>query len=91
MKTITISLNGREVSGPSGTTILDLASQVGIHIPTLCHHPLLKSVGACRVCLVEDLKTGRVLASCVTPIAEGMEIRTDSPAAVTARRGVLEL
>lgn len=91
MKTITISLNGREVSGPSGTTILDLASQVGIHIPTLCHHPLLKSAGACRVCLVEDLKTGRVLASCVTPIAEGMEIRTDSPAAVTARRGVLEL
>ncbi|MBM4328949.1 MAG: 4Fe-4S dicluster domain-containing protein [Deltaproteobacteria bacterium] len=91
MKTITISLNGKEVSGRSGTTILDLASQVGIHIPTLCHHPLLKSVGACRVCLVEDVKTGRVLASCVTPIAEGMEIRTDSAAAVAARRGVLEL
>ncbi len=91
METVTISLNGREVAGPSGTTILDLARQVGVEIPTLCHHPLLKSVGACRVCLVEDVKTGRLLASCVTPISNGLEILTDSPVAVAARRGVLEL
>ncbi|MCX5861762.1 MAG: molybdopterin-dependent oxidoreductase [Desulfomonile sp.] len=91
METVTISLNGREVAGLSGTTILDLARQVGVTIPTLCHHPVLKSVGACRVCLVEDAKTGRFLASCVTPITKGMEILTDSPAAVAARRGVLEL
>jgi formate dehydrogenase (NADP+) alpha subunit len=91
LETVTISLNGREVAGPPGTTILDLARQVGIETPTLCHHPLLKSAGACRVCLVEDVKTGRVIASCVTPITKGMEILTDSQAAVTARRGVLEL
>lgn len=91
METVTISLNGREVAGPPGTTILDLARQVGIEIPTLCHHPLLKSAGACRVCLVEEVKTGRVVASCVTPITKGMEILTDSPAAMAARRGVLEL
>ncbi len=91
METVTISLNGREVAGPPGTTILDLAKQVGVDIPTLCHHPLLKNAGACRVCLVEDVKSGRLLASCVTPISQGMEILTDSPTAVTGRRGVLEL
>jgi len=52
---------------------------------------MLKSVGACRICLVEEMKTGRLLASCVTPISEGMEILVDSPNAVLARRGVLEL
>ena len=88
METVTISLNGREVAGPPGTTILDLAKQVGVEIPTLCHHPLLKSAGACRVCLVEDAKSGRLLASCVTPISKGMEILTDSSTAVAARRGV---
>ncbi len=91
METVTISLNRREVAGPAGTTILDLAKQAGVDIPTLCHHPLLRSAGACRVCLVEDVKSGRLLASCVTPISQGMEIMTHSPAAVSARRDVLEL
>jgi len=91
LETVTISMNNREVSGSPGTTILDLARQVGVDIPTLCHHPLLQNVGACRVCLVEEMKTGRLLASCVTPIAQGMEVRTDTPSAFQARRGVLEL
>lgn len=91
MDTVTISLNGREVSGQPGTTVLDLSRQIGVRIPTLCQHPALKSVGACRVCLVEEVKTGRLLASCVTPISEGMEILVDSPNAIQARRGVLEL
>ena len=91
METVTITLNGRQFAGPPGTTILELAKQVGVQIPTLCHHPLLRTAGACRVCLVEDVKTGRLVASCVTPIAAGMEIQTESPAAFKARRGVLEL
>jgi formate dehydrogenase alpha subunit len=91
VETVTITLNGRQFAGPPGTTILELAKQVGVQIPTLCHHPLLRTAGACRVCLVEDVKTGRLVASCVTPIAAGMEIQTESPAAFKARRGVLEL
>lgn len=91
MKNVTISLNGRVVAGEPNTTILGLAKQVGVHIPTLCHHPLLDNSGACRVCLVEEARTGRLLASCVTPIAEGMVILTHSANAVSARRGVLEL
>jgi predicted molibdopterin-dependent oxidoreductase YjgC len=91
VETVTISLNGGVVAGTPGTTILDLARQVGVEIPTLCHHPLLESSGACRLCLVEEKKTGRLLTSCVTPIADGMEILTHSANAVSARRGVLEL
>ncbi len=91
METVTISLNGRLVAGTPHTTILDLARQVGVEIPTLCHHPLLKNSGACRVCLVEETKTRSLLASCVTPIADGMQIQVNSAHAVSARRGVLEL
>lgn len=91
MESVTISLDGRVVAGAPGTTILELAKQVGVGIPTLCHHPLLKNAGVCRVCLVEEVKTSKVVASCVTPIADGMEILTHSPNAMDARRGVLEL
>ena len=69
LQAITITLDGREVSGYPGMTILELAKESGINIPTLCHDPQLASVGACRVCLVEDERTGALLASCVTPIA----------------------
>jgi NADH dehydrogenase/NADH:ubiquinone oxidoreductase subunit G len=58
LKKITITLNGSEVSGNEGMSILELAQENGIYIPTLCHDPNLKPVGACRVCLVEDEKTG---------------------------------
>lgn len=88
---VTLSLNGRELSGKPGDSILELARQAGETIPTLCHHPLLTGAGACRVCLVEEVKSGRMLASCITPISDGMEILTHSPKAVQARRGVLEL
>ena len=87
METVTISLNGRVVAGTPGTTILDLARQVGVEIPTLCYHPLLESSGVCRLCLVEEGKTGRLLTSCVTPIADGMEVLTHSANVVSARRG----
>lgn len=91
METITVSLNGREYAGTPGTTVLELARQQGIDIPTLCNHPLLKTAGACRICLVQEAKTGRLMASCVTPISQGMEILTHSPGAIEGRRGVLEL
>ena len=78
METITITLNGREVSGPGGMTILHLAQESGIDIPTLCHDPHLTSIGACRICIVEDERSGALMASCVTPIAPGMVINTQS-------------
>ena len=87
---VTIFLNGVEVTGPSGATVLDVAKRAGVDIPTLCHHPMLKNIGACRVCLVEEAKTGALLASCITPIVSGMDILTNSANAIQARRGVLD-
>lgn len=91
MDAIAISLNGSPVSGRPGMTILDLAREVGIKIPTLCHDPSLKPAGVCRICLVEEEKSGRLLASCVTPIAAGMVINTESPAVIENRKVIVKL
>jgi formate dehydrogenase alpha subunit len=91
LEAITITLNGVEVSGYTGTSILDLARESGVYIPTLCHDPNLASTGACRLCLVEDERNGALLASCVTPIAPGMTINTQSPRVVEHRKRILKL
>ena len=91
METITIVLNGVEVSGYPGTSILDLARESGVYIPTLCHDPNLVSIGACRLCLVEDERNGALLASCVAPISPGMVIQTNSPRVVEHRKKILKL
>jgi len=88
---ITITLNGREVSGHSGMTIMDLAEESGIDIPRLCHDPCLTPIGACRICLVEDERSGRLSASCVTPIDEGMVINTESPKVLDRRKTIVKL
>jgi formate dehydrogenase alpha subunit len=91
LQSITITLDGREVSGYPGMTILELAKESGIDIPTLCHDPQLTSVGACRVCLVEDERNSALLASCVTPIASGMIINTHSPRVIERRKTIVKL
>lgn len=91
MEAITITLDGREVSGHPGTTILELARESGVDIPTLCYDPALSSIGACRICLVEDERSGRLSASCVTPIEEGMVINTASPKVLERRRTIIKL
>ncbi len=91
METVTITLDGREVSGQLGTTVLELARESGVSIPTLCHDPDLVPIGACRVCLVEDERSGRLLASCVTPIESGMVIDTRSERVIDRRRTIVSL
>ncbi|MCX5994613.1 MAG: formate dehydrogenase subunit alpha [Chloroflexi bacterium] len=91
MEAITITLNGREVSGNPGMTILELARESGVDIPTLCNHPQLAPFGACRICLVEDERSGALSASCVTPIAPGMVINTESPKVQERRRTIIKL
>jgi len=88
---ITITLDGREVSGYAGMSILELARESGVHIPTLCHDEQLSPIGACRLCIVEDEKTGALMASCVTPLAPGMTIKTSSPRVVTHRKTLVQL
>jgi formate dehydrogenase (NADP+) alpha subunit len=91
LQPVTITLDGREVSGHPGMTILELARESGVDIPTLCHDPQLPSVGACRVCLVEDERNGALLASCVVPIAPGMVINTLSDRVIERRRTIVKL
>ncbi len=91
LQAITITLDGREVSGYLGMTILELAKESGVEIPTLCHDNHLPPTGACRVCLVEDEQSGALLASCVTPIASGMVINTHSPRVIERRKTIVKL
>ncbi|MFH0813922.1 MAG: molybdopterin-dependent oxidoreductase [Pseudomonadota bacterium] len=88
---ITLTIDGKQVTCPRGTSILTVAERHGIKIPTLCHHPDLEPFGACRLCLVEDEKTGRLMASCVTPVAPDMTIITDSPRIKTHRTNIIRL
>ncbi len=91
LQAITITLDGREVSGYPGMTILELAKESGVEIPTLCHDNHLSPTGACRICLVENEQNGALLASCVTPIASGMVINTHSPRVIERRKTIVKL
>lgn len=91
MSTITVRINDLTVSGKTGMTILDLAHDLGIPIPTLCHDPHLSPAGACRICLVEEETRGVLLPSCVTAITPGMVIRTDSLKVLENRKIILQL
>ncbi len=91
MDIVSITLNGREVSGNSGMSIFDLAKESGISIPTLCHDPNLPAYGACRICVVEDERNGALVASCVTPISTGMVINTQSAKVKERRTTLLKL
>jgi predicted molibdopterin-dependent oxidoreductase YjgC len=88
---INIKLNGKDIQTEAGKTILQVAKESGVHIPTLCYHKDLSPTGNCRMCIVE-VKGGRFLqAACVTPVAEGMEIETSSEKVTRDRKLTLEL
>ena len=91
MESITLTINGKMVSARSGTTILELTRDMGIHIPTLCYHPSLSLSGACRICLIEEETREELLPACSTSIIPGMVIQTDSPLVHQNRRTILEL
>lgn len=89
----TINIDGRELKAEEGQTILEVARENGIYIPTLCHHENLAPYGACRLCSVEISKGGRsqIVASCLYPVEEGLEVKTNSPRVVSNRRMIMEL
>ncbi len=91
MVKIRITMNGSEVLAPQGVTILDAAKSVGINIPTLCHHPKLEPIGACRICVVEVKGQRSLVTSCTFPVFEGMEVETESPKVVAARKLILDM
>lgn len=91
MADINIKINGRDVSAPAGSTILEAAHLAGIKIPTLCFLKEINEIGACRICVVEVKGARSLVAACVHPINEGMEVWTNTPKVLESRRRTLQL
>ena len=93
VKMINLKINGMDVSVPAGTTILEAARKLGFEIPTLCYMKKINEIGACRICVVEanEGRGNRTVAACVYPVSEGMQVNTNSPAILKARKTTLEL
>ena len=88
---VTLTIDGRPVTVPAGTSILRAAAEAGTQIPKLCATDSLDAFGSCRLCLVEIEGRAGTPASCTTPVSEGMAVRTQTPKLATLRRGVMEL
>lgn len=88
---VNLNINGKHIQAKEGMTVLDAARANGISIPTLCHHPDLPAVGACRLCVVEVEKMRGLIASCTLPVSEGMVVQTETPKVVAERKFILEM
>ena len=88
--TVTLIIDGQKVTVEKGRTTLDACRQAGIHVPTFCWHPKLKSAGACRICYVEIEKFPKLMVSCSTEAAEGMVVHTNSEKCREGRKAVIE-
>ena len=91
MAVVTLQVNDTTVAVPAGVPLLQALAAAGVALPTLCHHPRLSPVAACRLCLVELEGASRPLPACVTAAAEGQRLRTDTPALQAGRRLIVEL
>ena len=90
-KTVNIKINNREYTVPAGYTVLEAARSVGIDIPTLCFLEHVNEIGACRMCVVEVKGARSLVAACVYPVNEGLEVITNSRRVLESRRTTLEL
>lgn len=91
MSVKTLTIDGTEIAIEEGATILQAAQEAGVPIPTLCHLEGVSDVGACRLCLVEVKGINKLLPACVTEVAEGMDIQTNTEKLQTYRRMTVEL
>jgi formate dehydrogenase major subunit len=91
MEKVNITINGRKISATAGSTILRAAQQAGIDIPTLCNHPALTPIGVCRICLVEVKGMPAFQPACTSLVIEGMEVQTETPPLVEARKFILDM
>ena len=85
-----LTIDGREIEVPAGVTVLQACELAGVEIPRFCYHERLSVAGNCRMCLVEQEKAPKPIASCAMPAMDGMVIKTNTPAVKKARNGVME-
>ena len=91
MDMVNVKINGRAYEVPKNSTVLEAAKYAGVEIPTLCYLKDINEIGACRICLVEVVGARGLVTSCVYPVNEGMEILTNTPKVLAARKTNLEL
>jgi formate dehydrogenase major subunit len=91
MATVSLIIDGAKVTVPEGTSVMRVAMQAGIKVPKLCATDMVDAFGSCRLCLVEIEGRAGTPASCTTPVAPGMVVRTQTPRLKDIRRGVMEL
>lgn len=88
---VNLTVEGRQISVPAGTSILEAAKVAGVLIPHYCYHPGLPVAGVCRMCLVDVEKSPKMVPSCATAVAEGQVVHVHNEKSLDARKGVLEL
>ncbi len=91
MTDVTITVDGKKVTAPAGTLLIEACKHVGIEVPSFCYYPGLSLQAACRMCLVEIEKMPKLATACTVPIAEGMVVTTVSEKVKQARKSMLEL
>ncbi len=91
MADVNITVDGKKVTAPAGTLLIEACKSVGIEVPSFCYYPNLSLQGACRMCLVKIEKMPKLQTACTTVITEGMAVTTDSPEIHQARKGMVEL
>jgi len=87
---VKLTIDGRAVTAPPGTLVIDAAKTVGIEIPAFCYYEGLTLQAACRMCLVEVEKMPKLMTACTLPVGEGMAVRTETPQVAAARKSMLE-
>ncbi|HEY6414739.1 MAG TPA: 2Fe-2S iron-sulfur cluster-binding protein, partial [Acidimicrobiales bacterium] len=90
--TVSVNVDGRTITAAKGELVIDAAERNGVYIPRFCYHPRMRSVGMCRMCIV-DIDTGRgptLQPACMIECSDGMTVSTGSPATRKAQEGVLE-
>jgi len=91
MADINLTVDGKKLTVPAGTLLIEACKSTGIEVPSFCYYPNLSLQGACRMCLVEIEKMPKLQTACTTPVAEGMVVTTESDKIKQARKSMLEL
>jgi NADH-quinone oxidoreductase subunit G len=91
MPDVTLTVDGKKLTAPAGTLLIDACKRVGIEVPSFCYYPNLSLQGACRMCLVKIEKMPKLQTACTTVVSEGMVVTTDSDEVKQARKAMLEL
>jgi NADH-quinone oxidoreductase subunit G len=91
MTDVNLTVDGKKVTAPAGTLLIEACKSVGIEVPSFCYYPNLSLCGACRMCVVKVEKMPKLQTACTTTVAEGMVVTTDSDEVKQARKGTVEI